>query len=57
MIISDKLYKGINKSSYVESHEDFEIPEYTRYPYVQINGKKPYGDTSEITTEFFETYS
>ena len=41
----------------VESHEEFEIPEYTGLPYVQINGNKPYWDTSEITTEVYETYS
>lgn len=57
MIISDKLYKEKNQSLIVESHEEFEIPEYTGLPYVQINGNKPYWDTSEITTEVYETYS
>ena len=57
MIISDKLYKEKDKSSIVEYHEEFEIPEYTGLPYVQINGNKPYWDISEITTEVYETYS
>ena len=57
MIISDKLYKEKNQSLIVESNEEFEIPEYTGLPYVQINGNKPYWDTSEITTEVYETYS
>ena len=57
MIISDKLYKEKNQSLIVESHEEFEIPEYTGLPYVQINGNKPYWDISEITTEVYETYS
>lgn len=57
MIISDKLYKEKNQSLIVESHEEFEITEYTGLPYVQINGNKPYWDISEITTEVYETYS
>lgn len=57
MIISDKLYKEKNQSLIVESHEEFEIPEFTGLPYVQINGNKPYWDTSEITAEVYETYS
>ena len=34
-----------------------EIPEYTRYAYVEINGGEPFFDEDEITTDAFESYS